>query len=145
MEGANTGSEPATSLKDSVVSGDVHTGNIIHNHYHITQSAPAPQPSGHQVVYPPSQVQQRPHIPFDPTRNNSVMIGERNIVTAYLLCICFGYFGAHRFYLGHTTMGLVYIFTVGLFGLGWLMDLIILPDLVRDRNRRYVPSGGLQA
>ena len=27
------------------------------------------------------------------------MNGERNIVTAYLLCICFGYFGAHRFYL----------------------------------------------
>ena len=42
MQGADTGSEPATSLKDSVVSGDVHTGNIIHNHYHITQSTPAP-------------------------------------------------------------------------------------------------------
>ena len=43
MQGANTGSEPATSLHDSVVSGDVHTGNIIHNHYHITQTTPAPQ------------------------------------------------------------------------------------------------------
>ena len=42
-------------------------------------------------------------------------------------------------------MGLVYIFTVGFFGLGWFVDLIILPDLVRDRNRRYMPSGGLQA
>ena len=42
-------------------------------------------------------------------------------------------------------MGFAYIFTFAFFGLGWLVDLITLPDLVRDRNRRYVPSGGLQA
>ena len=145
MQGADTGSEPATSLHDSVVSGDVHTGNIIHNHYHITQTTPAPQPPVPQVVHQAPQVQQRPLIHVDLSGNNSIMNGERNIVTAYLLCICFGYVGAHRFYLGHTGMGFAYIFTFAFFGLGWLVDLITLPDLVRDRNRRYVPSGGLQA
>lgn len=145
MQGANTGSEPATSLHDSVVSGDVHTGNIIHNHYHITQTAPAPQTLVHQVVQPAAQIQQRPLVRVDLSGNDSLMNGERNIVTAYLLCICFGYFGAHRFYLGHTAMGFAYIFTFAFFGLGWLVDLITLPDLVRDRNRLYVPSGGLQA
>ena len=128
-----------------MVSGDVHTGNIIHNHYHITQTTPAPQPPVPQVVHQAPQVQQRPLIHVDLSGNNSLMNGERNIVTAYLLCICFGYVGAHRFYLGHTGMGFAYIFTFAFFGLGWLVDLITLPDLVRDRNRRYVPSGGLQA
>ena len=128
-----------------MVSGDVHTGNIIHNHYHITQTAPAPQTPVPQVVQPAAQVQQRPLIHVDLSGNNSLMSGERNIVTAYLLCICFGYVGAHRFYLGHTGMGFAYIFTFAFFGLGWFVDLITLPDLVRDRNRRYVPSGGLQA
>ena len=136
MEGANSGREPATSLQDSVVSGDVHTGNIIHNHYHITQTAPAPQTPVHQVVHPMVGVHQRPLIHVDLSGNNGLMNDERNIVTAYLLCICFGYIGAHRFYLGHTTMGFAYIFTFAFFGLGWLIDLITLPDLVRNRNRR---------
>ncbi|MBN29052.1 MAG: hypothetical protein CMB34_00105 [Euryarchaeota archaeon] len=144
MQGADTGSEPATSLHDSVVSGDVHTGNIIHNHYHITQTAPAPQTPVHQVVQPAAQVQQRPLIHVDLSGNNVLMNGERNIFTAYLLCIFFGYFGAHRFYLGHTAIGFVYIFTFAFFGIGWIADLITLPDLVRDRNRLYVPSVGLK-
>ena len=95
-------------------------------------------------MQPAAQIQQRPLVRVDLSGNDSLMNGERNIVTAYLLCICFGYFGAHRFYLGHTTLGFAYIFTFAFFGLGWLVDLITLPDLVRDRNRLYVPSGGLK-
>jgi restriction system protein len=144
MQGTNTGSEPATSLHDSVVSGDVHTGNIIHNHYHITQTTPAPQNPVPQVVQPAAQIQQRPLIHVDLSGNNALLNGERNIVTAYLLCIFFGYFGAHRFYLGHTKIGIAYIFTFAFFGIGWLQDLITLPDLVRNRNRLYIPSGGLK-
>ena len=101
MQGANTDSEPATSLHDSVVSGDVHTGNIIHNHYHITQTAPAPQTLVHQVVQPAAQIQQRPLVPVDLSGNDSLMNGERNIVTAYLLCICFGYVGASILVIPH--------------------------------------------
>jgi len=51
---------------------------------------------------------------------------------AFFLCLFFGVFGAHKFYEGKAGTGLVYLFTVGLFGIGWLFDLIkilTLPDI----------------
>jgi len=34
--------------------------------------------------------------------------------------------GAHRFYLGKHLTGLIYLFTCGLFGVGWCLDLVLL-------------------
>ena len=45
---------------------------------------------------------------------------------SFILCILFGYFGAHKFYEGKKTMGIIYIFTMGIFGIGWVIDLIVL-------------------
>ena len=45
---------------------------------------------------------------------------------AFLLCFFLGGFGAHKFYEGKTGLGILYIFTCGLFGIGWLVDLIAL-------------------
>lgn len=50
----------------------------------------------------------------------------KNKMVALLLCIFLGYLGAHKFYEGKTGMGIVYIFTVGLFGIGWIIDIIAL-------------------
>lgn len=50
----------------------------------------------------------------------------RNKWTAFFLCLFIGYFGAHKFYEGKTGMGILYLFTVGLFGIGWLIDTIVL-------------------
>lgn len=46
--------------------------------------------------------------------------------TAFLLCLFLGYFGAHKFYEGKVGMGILYLLTAGLFGIGWLIDCIIL-------------------
>lgn len=46
--------------------------------------------------------------------------------TAFLLCLFLGYFGGHKFYEGKTGLGILYIFTFGLFGIGWLIDIIII-------------------
>lgn len=43
-----------------------------------------------------------------------------------ILWLLFGIFGAHRFYEGKILSGLLYLCTCGLFGIGWLVDLIIL-------------------
>ena len=43
--------------------------------------------------------------------------------TALLLCLLFGLFGAHQFYVGKFGKGLLYLFTVGLFGIGWFIDI----------------------
>lgn len=46
--------------------------------------------------------------------------------TSLLLCVFLGYFGAHKFYEGKTGMGIIYLLTVGLFGIGWIADIIAI-------------------
>ena len=46
--------------------------------------------------------------------------------TAFFLCLLLGYIGAHKFYEGKTVMGIVYLFTFGLCGIGWFIDIIAL-------------------
>ena len=50
----------------------------------------------------------------------------RNKWTSLLLCLFFGWCGVHRFYEGKVITGLLYLFTFGLYGLGWLVDIIII-------------------
>ena len=50
----------------------------------------------------------------------------KNKWTAFFLCLFLGEFGAHKFYEGKTGMGILYLFTLWLFGIGWLIDTIIL-------------------
>lgn len=45
---------------------------------------------------------------------------------SFILCFFLGYFGAHKFYEGKTATGFIYFFTLGLLGVGWLLDLIII-------------------
>jgi len=57
--------------------------------------------------------------------------------TAYLLLIFLGAIGIHKFYLGKTGMGILYIFTAGLFGIGWLIDLFTLGKQVDKYNTEH--------
>ena len=45
---------------------------------------------------------------------------------ALLLCIFLGTVGAHKFYEGNTGMGILYLFTGGLCGIGWLVDIFVI-------------------
>ena len=45
---------------------------------------------------------------------------------SFFLCLFLGYLGAHKFYEGRILLGIVYIFTAGLFGIGIVIDLIVL-------------------
>ncbi|MFT5213134.1 MAG: TM2 domain-containing membrane protein YozV [Patiriisocius sp.] len=53
---------------------------------------------------------------------------------AYLLWFFLGAFSAHRFYLGKIGSGILYLFTFQLFGIGWVIDLFILGDMVDKHN-----------
>ena len=124
------------TLQDSVVGGDLHTGNIIHNHYHVTQKPAPVQTPVQQTVTPPHlQEPQQNQVVYVNSMNNPLGVGEKDLVTAYLLCIFFGWLGGHRFYLDQFNMGLLYVFTFGFLGFGTLIDLILLPELVRTRNQ----------
>ncbi|MBQ3150032.1 MAG: NINE protein [Clostridia bacterium] len=50
----------------------------------------------------------------------------RNKWVAFFLCFFLGYMGAHKFYEGKIGRGILYIFTFGLLGIGWLIDLIAI-------------------
>lgn len=51
---------------------------------------------------------------------------QKNKWIALLLCIFFGYLGAHKFYEGKAGMGILYLFTCGLFFIGIIIDIIAL-------------------
>lgn len=50
----------------------------------------------------------------------------KNKWTSWILCLFLGFFGAHKFYEGKTGEGLLYLFTLGLCGIGWIIDTVIL-------------------
>ena len=45
---------------------------------------------------------------------------------AFFLCLFFGVLGIHNFYEGRVLLGIVYLLTLGLCGIGVIIDLIIL-------------------
>jgi len=54
----------------------------------------------------------------------------------YLLWI-FGFTGAHRFYYGKPVSATIYFFTLGLLGIGWLVDLFLIPSMDRKADLRF--------
>jgi TM2 domain-containing membrane protein YozV len=54
----------------------------------------------------------------------------------YLLWV-FGFTGAHRFYYGRPVSGTIWFLTLGLLGIGWLIDLFLIPGMERDADLRY--------
>jgi len=55
----------------------------------------------------------------------------------YLLWI-FGFTGAHRFYYGKPVTGTLWFFTFGLFGIGWLIDVFLIPSMDREADMRFI-------
>lgn len=63
-------------------------------------------------------------------------VNNHSKVIGYILWI-FGFMGAHRFYYGRSLGGTIYFFTFGLLGIGWLIDLFLIPSMDRDCDIRY--------
>ncbi|SFT45669.1 NINE protein [Halomonas saccharevitans] len=57
-------------------------------------------------------------------------------VVGYLLWL-FGFLGAHRFYYGKPVTGTLWFFTLGLLGIGWLIDLFLIPSMDRQADLRF--------
>jgi len=49
----------------------------------------------------------------------------------------FGFTGSHRFYYGSPVLGTIYFFTLGLFFIGWIIDLFLIPSLDRKADLRF--------
>lgn len=60
-----------------------------------------------------------------------------NLTIGYILWI-FGFLGSHRFYYGKPISGTIYFFTLGLFLIGWIVDLFLLPSMDREADIRFI-------
>lgn len=77
-----------------------------------------------QMAAPAAQVPSR-------TLETSIAtVGQAN--TALVLCILFGYLGAHRFYVRMWGSGILYLCSLGLLLIGWMHDIAVL---ARVRSR----------
>lgn len=65
-----------------------------------------------------------------------VQNNTHSILFGYLLWI-FGFTGAHRFYYGRQITGVIWFFTLGLLGVGWLIDAFLIPSMDRKADRKY--------
>lgn len=57
----------------------------------------------------------------------------------YILWI-FGFIGSHRFYYGRPVSGTIYFLTFGMFLVGWIIDLFLIPSMDREASLRFEPG-----
>ncbi|MCP3177043.1 TM2 domain-containing protein [Desulfuromonas sp. KJ2020] len=65
--------------------------------------------------------------------------GSHSKAIGYILWL-FGFTGSHRFYYGKPITGTIYFFTLGLLGIGWLIDLFLIPAMDRQAELRFSPG-----
>lgn len=58
-------------------------------------------------------------------------------LVGYILWI-FGFMGSHRFYYGRPISGTIYFFTLGIFLIGWIVDLFLIPSMDEQADQQYV-------
>ena len=67
--------------------------------------------------------------------NPAVYTSPKSRIVALLLCFFLGLLGGHCFYVGKAGIGILYLFTGGLCGLGVIIDFIrILAGTYTDGN-----------
>lgn len=49
----------------------------------------------------------------------------------------FGFTGAHRFYYGKPLTGTLWFCTLGLLGVGWIVDFFLIPSMDREADLKY--------
>jgi TM2 domain-containing membrane protein YozV len=60
---------------------------------------------------------------------------QKELWVTYALWLFGGTLGLHKFYLGKIGWGIIYLLTFGLFFIGWLIDLFLIPSQVRRVNQ----------
>lgn len=97
---------------------------------HVERKAPQSTSYGNEVPQQMVQtqiVQPQVIIANQPMGNGIIPNqSKKSKMVALLLCIFLGEFGIHKFYVGKIGMGILYLLTLGLFGIGWFIDIILI-------------------
>ena len=83
-------------------------------------STPASNPSAGETS---AAVVTQVFINTQPTTSQAT-ISPKSRWLALAICYFLGVFGGHYFYVGKVGKGILYLFTAGLFGFGWIVDMI---------------------
>ena len=62
---------------------------------------------------------------------------SHSLTIGYITWI-FGFMGSHRFYYGKPVTGTIWFFTLGLLGVGWIIDFFLIPTMDKEADRKYV-------
>jgi len=79
---------------------------------------------------------------IQPTVSGQQVMKTHSMTLGYLAWL-FGIFGAHRFYYGKPISGVLYLFTLGLLGIGWIFDLFLIPTM-DDEARAQFRAGEIE-
>ena len=63
---------------------------------------------------------------FGAKEKNDPYTSDKDWLTTLLICIFAGGLGIHRFYVGKTGTGILWLLTLGCFGIGSIIDLIMI-------------------
>ncbi|MGV8918532.1 MAG: NINE protein [Pseudomonas sp.] len=69
-------------------------------------------------------------------RQDSQPQNTHSKLLGYLLWIV-GFTGSHRFYYGKPVTGTIWFCTLGLLGIGWLIDIFLIPSMDREADLRF--------
>lgn len=101
------------------------------------RSAPPLEPAWQSAIKQRIQQKKKQQTTAPRTEN----YGIRTQLSAFVLCLLFGWLGVHRFYTGHFGLGILQLLTFGCCGAFWLVDLflIILGDMKTANGEPLVP------
>lgn len=81
---------------------------------------------GHKEQKINYQMNQNVNVHFNFQENILQSVSKKDKTIALMLAIFLGGIGAHRFYVGKVGTGIIYMFTGGLFGIGWIADIVMI-------------------
>ena len=111
------------NLQKPVRSSSYSYGETSKTAQPVTSRCEQPEPARFVQAEIPLYVQPAPRV------------SSKDWLATLLFCLFLGYFGGHHFYVGRIGKGILYLFTFGLLGFGWLIDIIlILAGHFRDGN-----------
>ena len=60
----------------------------------------------------------------------------------FIITLLFGWAGVHKFMQKKTAMGILYLFTFGLFGIGWIVDIMrVIPSINFQKENNIIKIG----
>lgn len=108
-------SAPAASTQQASAANQQPAGN-----YQQPPAGNYQQPVYQQPIYQQPPVYQQPGV--QPVQ----LISPKSKMAALILCIFLGWLGIHRFYAGKSGTGILWLLTMGVCGLGWVIDIIMI-------------------